>query len=95
MGGGGHLKKKNIGERNDCNNYRDNSILSIVDKLFDRATLIRFQKLAERVYPESRYGKRAAIASDPILSHRIGLFSVKRRCYSPANNNQMKIDIRM
>ena len=50
---------KNKGERSDCNNYRGISLLSIVGKVFARVILIRLQKLAERIYPESQYGVRA------------------------------------
>ena len=47
------------GERSDCNNYRGISLLSIVGKVFARVILVRLQKLAERVYPESQCGFRA------------------------------------
>ena len=50
---------KNKDERNDCNNYRGISLLSIVGKVFARVILIRLQKLAERIYPESQCGFRA------------------------------------
>ena len=50
---------KNKGERNDCNNYRDISLRSIVGKVFARVILIRLQKLAERICPESQCGFRA------------------------------------
>ena len=50
---------KNKGERSDCNNYRGSSLLSIVSKVFARVILVRLQKLAERVYPESQCGFRA------------------------------------
>ena len=50
---------KNKGERNDCNNYRGISLLSIVCKVFARVILIRLQKLVERIYPESQCGFRA------------------------------------
>ena len=50
---------KNKGERSDCNNYRGISLLSIVGKVFARVILVRLQKLAERVYPESQCGFRA------------------------------------
>ena len=50
---------KNKGERSDCNNYRGISQLSIVGKVFARVILIRLQKLAERIYPESQCGFRA------------------------------------
>ena len=50
---------KNKGERNDCNNYRGISLLGIVGKVFARVILVRLQKLAERVYPESQCGFRA------------------------------------
>ena len=41
------------------NNYRGISLRSIVGKGFDRVILIRLQKLAERIYPESQCGFRA------------------------------------
>ena len=50
---------KNKGERSDCNNYRGISLLSIVGKVFARVILIRLQKLAERIHPESQCGFRA------------------------------------
>ena len=50
---------KNKGERNDCNTYRGISLRSIVGKVFARDILIRLQKLAERIYPESQCGFRA------------------------------------
>ena len=50
---------KNKGERSDCNNYRGISLLIVVGKVFAKVTLIRLQKLAERVYPESQCGFRA------------------------------------
>ena len=62
---------KNKGERNDCNNYRGISLLSIVGKAFARVILIRLQKLAERVYPESQCGFRAGRSTiDMIFSLR-------------------------
>ncbi|XP_047500203.1 uncharacterized protein LOC125046469 [Penaeus chinensis] len=48
---------KNKGERSDCNNYRGISLLSIVGKVYARVLLVRLQKLAERVYPESQYSE--------------------------------------
>ena len=50
---------KNKGERTDCNNYRGILLLGIVGKVFARVILVRLQKLAERVYPESQCGFRA------------------------------------
>ena len=47
------------GERSDCNNNRDISLLSIVGKIFARVVLARLQSLASRVYPESQCGLRA------------------------------------
>ncbi|KAJ8047824.1 LINE-1 retrotransposable element ORF2 protein [Holothuria leucospilota] len=44
---------KNKREGSECNNYRVISVLSIVGKVYERVTLVRLQKLAERVYPES------------------------------------------
>ena len=50
---------KNKGERNDYNNYRGISLRSIVGKVFARVLVMRLQKLAERIYPESQCGFRA------------------------------------
>ena len=62
---------KNKGERNDCNNYRGIYLLSIVGKVFARVILIRLQKLAERIYPESQCGFRAERSTiDMIFSLR-------------------------
>ena len=47
---------KNKEERSDCNNYRGISLLSVTGKVFAKVILIRLQKLAERVYPESECG---------------------------------------
>ena len=54
---------KNKGERSDCNNYRGISLLSIIGKMFANVILIRLQKLAERVYPESQCGFLAETVS--------------------------------
>ena len=62
---------KNKGERNDCNNYRGISLVSIVGKVFARVILIRLQKLVERIYPESHCGFRAGRSTiDMIFSLR-------------------------
>ena len=62
---------KNKGERSDCNNYRGISLLSIVGKVYARILLVRLQKLAERVYPESQCGFRAGRSTiDMIFSLR-------------------------
>ena len=62
---------KNKGERNDCNNYRGISPRSIVGRVFARVILIRLQKLAERIYPESQCGFRAERSTiDMIVSLR-------------------------
>lgn len=62
---------KNKGERSDCNNYRGISLLSIVGKVYARVLLIRLQKLAERVYPESQCGFRAGRSTiDMVFSLR-------------------------
>ena len=50
---------KNKGERSDCNNFRGISLLSVIGKVFTKVILIRLQKLAECVYPESQCGFRA------------------------------------
>ena len=62
---------KNKVERNDCNTYRGISLHSIVGKVFDRVILIRLQKLAERIYPESQCGFSAERSTiDMIFSLR-------------------------
>ena len=62
---------KNKGERSDCNNYRDISLLSVIGKVFAKVILIRLQKLAERVYPESQCGFRAGRSTiDMVFSLR-------------------------
>nr|XP_058942010.1 uncharacterized protein LOC131770312 [Pocillopora verrucosa] len=62
---------KNKGDRSDCNNYREISLLSIVGKTFARVVLNRLQSLAERVYPESQCGFRAERSTiDMIFSLR-------------------------
>ena len=62
---------KNKGDRNDCNNYRGIFLLSIVGKVFARVILIRLQKLAERIYPESQCGFRAERSTiDMVVSLR-------------------------
>ena len=58
---------KNKGDRSDCNNYRGISLLSIVGKLYSRVVLMRLQKLAERVYPESQCGFRAERSTVDII----------------------------
>ena len=50
---------KNKGDRSDCNNHRGISLMSIVGKCFARVVLMRLQKIADRVYPESQSGFRA------------------------------------
>ena len=61
---------KNKGDRSD-NYYRGISLLSIVGKLYARVVLMRLQKLAKRVYPESKCGFRAERSTvDMIFSLR-------------------------
>ena len=47
-------------ESSDYNSYRGISLLSILGKAFVRVILDRFQKLAERVIPETQCGFRSA-----------------------------------
>ena len=62
---------KNKGERGDCNNYRGISLPGVVGKFFAKVILIRLQKLAERVYPESQCGFRAGRSTiDMVFSLR-------------------------
>ena len=68
---------KNKGEGNECNNYRGISLLGIVGKVFARVILVRLQKLAERVYPESQCGFRAERSTvDMIFS----LYQLQEKC---------------
>ena len=62
---------KNKSNRSDCNNYRCNSLLSIVCKLYSRVLSVRLQQLAECVYPESQCSFRAERSTvDMIFSLR-------------------------
>ena len=62
---------KNKGERSDRNNYRGIFLLSATGKVFAKVILIRLQKLAERVYPESQCGFRAGRSTiDMVFSLR-------------------------
>ena len=62
---------KNMGERSDCNKYRGISLLIVIGKVFAKVILIRLQKLAERVYPESQCGFRAGRSTvDMVFSLR-------------------------
>ena len=62
---------KNKGERSDCNNYRGISLLSVIGNVLPKVILMRLQKLAERVYPESQCGFRAGrSAIDMVFSLR-------------------------
>ncbi|KAK7102272.1 hypothetical protein V1264_020516 [Littorina saxatilis] len=62
---------KNKGDRSDCNNHRDISLLSVVGKWFARVVLSRLQKFADRVYPESQCGFRSERSTiDMIVSLR-------------------------
>lgn len=68
---------KNKGERSDCNNYRGISLLSVVGKLFAKVLLVRLQRLAERIYPESQCGFRPQRSTmDMIFSVR----QLQERC---------------
>ena len=62
---------KNKGARNDCNNYRRISLLSVVGKLIARLVLARLQLLDDRIYPESQCGFRAGRSTtDMVFSIR-------------------------
>ena len=50
---------KNKGDRSDCKNNRGIFLLSIVGKFFTWVMLVRLQKLAELLYPESQCRFRA------------------------------------
>jgi hypothetical protein len=68
---------KNKGERSDCNNYRGISLLSIVGKVFARVILIRLQRLAEQVYPESQCGFRAGRSTADMV---FSLHQLQEKC---------------
>lgn len=62
---------KNKGDRSDCINYRETSLLSSDGKVFARVALTRLQFVANRVYPESQCGFRAGRSTvDMIFSLR-------------------------
>ena len=50
---------KQKGDKGDCNNYRGISLLSVTGKVFAKVLLVRLQKLANQVYPESQCGFRS------------------------------------
>ena len=68
---------KNKGQRSDCNNYRGISFLSVIDKVFAEVILIRLQKLAKRVYPESQCGFRAG---RPTIDMVFSLRELQEKC---------------
>ena len=68
---------KNKGERSDCNNYRGISLLSVVGKVFARVILIRLQRLAEQVYPESQCGFRAGRSTADMI---FSLCQLQEKC---------------
>ena len=66
-----HIQKQGREIIYNNNNYRGISLRSIVGKVFDRFILIRLQKLAEGIYPESQCGFRAERSTiDMIFSLR-------------------------
>ena len=69
------FKKK--GERSDCNNYRGFYFLSIIGKVFAKVILIRLEKMAESVYPESQCGFRAGRSTIDIV---FSLRQPQRKC---------------
>ena len=74
---------RNEGERSDCNNYRGISLLSITGKVFAKVILIRLQKMAERVYPESQCGFRAGRST-------IGMVFSARQLQEKCREQQMQ-----
>ena len=71
---------KNKGDRSDCNNYHDISLLSIVGKAFDLVILTRLQSLAARVYPESQCSFRAGWST---IDMDFSIRSSKKNGYTP------------
>ena len=68
---------KNKGDKGDCNNYCGISLLSVLGKVFARILLVRLQKLAGRVYPESQCGFRSGRSTiDMVFSVR----QVQEKC---------------
>ena len=65
------------GDRSDYNNYSGISLLSILGKAFVRVILNRFQKLAERVIPETQCGFRRAKSTINIF---ISLRLLQEKC---------------
>ncbi|XP_053378677.1 uncharacterized protein LOC128548233 [Mercenaria mercenaria] len=61
---------QNKSDRNDCNNFRGISFLSIVGKLFAHIVLHRQQRLAHKIYPESQCFRSKRSTADMIFSLR-------------------------
>ena len=68
---------KNKRERTDRNNNRDISLLSVIGNVFAKVILIRLQKLAERVYPESQCGFQAG---RPTIDMVFSLRQLQEKC---------------
>ena len=62
---------KNKGNRQDCNNYRGISLLSLAGKVFSRVLLPRLQVIANKILPESQCGFRTSRSTvDAVFSLR-------------------------
>ena len=68
---------KNKGERIDCNNYIGISLISVIGKTFAWVLLIRLQKVAERIFPESQCGFRA---KGSIVDMVFSLHQLQEKC---------------
>ena len=62
---------KNKGDRSDCNNYREISLLNVIGKVFAGVIIARLQILADRMLPESQCGFKSGRSTiDKIFSVR-------------------------
>ena len=68
---------KNKGERIDCNNYIGISLISVIGKTFAWVLLIRLQKVAKRILPESQCGFRA---KGSIVDMVFSLHQLQEKC---------------
>lgn len=68
---------KDEGDCSDCNNCWGISLLSIVSKVLAHVILNRFQKLADRIYPESQCGFRSELSMTDMM---FSLCQLQEKC---------------
>ena len=69
------------GDRSQCGNYRDISLLSVVGKVLADILLQRLKHIAERVYPQSQSGYRDSRSTiDGIFTLRQLMEKPRKKC---------------